>query len=842
MNRPGLAPLRDMRRVVFQAAYLRAVIRRAPLTCGLLALMWVLAFGTTGGRGPRGRLAEAVLAGAPGSGSHPWSVVLSLLWAPDPAAYLWATAALLTLGLFAERRLGSARYATALVFSHVAGVLGGFAVSWGAEYLFPGWGQQLIGARFGGPALGVVGAGMAATASMDTMWRRRWRLPGIVLPATLVLFDGAMVSIMLLCASVAGYLAGRVLTKRKRRTTAAVASIGESRVLIAILCAVAAAGPPLAAISAGASGPFSILGDILTSVQDTSPESVRELCAGPSTAAECALAQLQLRSGPGALIMACLPSLLLLVLAQGLRLGRRFAWWGTLALQCGLSLTAVRFFLNFRSEPGQETNALLGPGAGPVQFIADLIIPALTPLAVIVLLLFTRGLFTVRAPAGRYRRLTGKVCTAAAAAALVYVGGGLAVAGQFSPAADPWRLLANFPQRLAPVAATLRASPGFLPNGPGADFLFEWIGVLFWAYTARELLRSFRRPDTASLHAGRDRARSLLEHYGGGSLGWMGLWDGTSYWFSPSGTTYLPYRVLAGVALTTGGPVGPETERTEALEQFAGHCARMSWIPCLYSVGEDVRSVTETLGWRSVQVAQDTVLDLGGLTFAGKHFQNVRTALNKARRNGLEVEWFHFPTAPRTIAEQIRSISEEWVADRALPELGFTLGGINELNDPAVWCSIIIDRERTVHAVASWLPIHNDGAVVGWTLDFMRRRGTAPSNSTEVLIARAALDFQAQGYRVLSLSGTPLAKPVAENTPDTAPGPLEQFLNFLARTLEPVYGFKSLFAFKSRFHPRYEPMYMAYPDPAALPAIGQAISKAYLPGGSILHLWKLLRH
>lgn len=832
-----------IRRVVFQADSGRALVRRVPLTCGLLVLMWVLALGTTGVGGPRGRLAEAILAGVSGVGAHPFAVVLSLLWAPGPVAYVWATAALLTLGVFAEWRLGPARYATALLVSHVAGVLGGFVVAWAAGFVFTGWATQLSGARFGGPALGVVGAAMAATASMDTMWRRRWRLPGVVLPATLVLFNGAMVSIMLLCASLAGYLAGRLLTVRKRRITAAVASIGESRILVAILCAVAAAGPPLAAVSAGANGPFSILGEILTSVQDTSPESVHEVCAGAATAAECALAQLQLRAGPGALIMACLTSLLLLVLAYGLRLGRRFAWWGSLALQGGLTLAAVRFFLNFRSEPGQETNALLGPGTGPVQFIADLIVPALVPLAIIVLLVFTRGLFTVRAPSGCYRRLAAKVCAAAAAAAVLYVGGGMAVASQFSPVADPVRLLSNFPQRLAPVAATLRTTPDLLPNGPGADILFEWIGVIFWAYTAREIIRSFRRPDTAFLHEGRDRARALLEHYGGGSLGWMGMWEGTSYWFNSTGTTYLPYRVLAGVALTTGAPVGPETERAEALREFAGRCARMSWSPCLYSVGEEIRGMTDQLGWRSVQVAQDTVLDLGGVSFAGKQFQNVRTALNKARRDGLDVEWFHFPTAPRNIAAQIRSISEEWVADHALPELGFTLGGLNELNDPAVKCSMIIDQNRTVHAVASWLPVHDDGKVIGWTLDFMRRRGTTGGrNSIEVLIARAALDFQAQGYRFLSLSGTPLATPVAERSPDTFQGPLEQFLDFLSRTIEPVYGFKSLAAFKAKFNPRYEPLYMVYPDPTSLPAIGQAISKAYLPEGSILHLWTLLRH
>jgi lysylphosphatidylglycerol synthetase-like protein (DUF2156 family) len=44
-----------------------------------------------------------------------------------------------------------------------------------------------------------------------------------------------------------------------------------------------------------------------------------------------------------------------------------------------------------------------------------------------------------------------------------------------------------------------------------------------------------------------------------------------------------------------------------------------------------------------------------------------------------------------------------------------------------------------------------------------------------------------------------------------------------------VYGFRSLLAFKAKFQPRYEPLFLAYPDPVALPAIGVAIGRAYLP-------------
>ncbi|GAA4369089.1 hypothetical protein GCM10023152_07160 [Agromyces bauzanensis] len=49
------------------------------------------------------------------------------------------------------------------------------------------------------------------------------------------------------------------------------------------------------------------------------------------------------------------------------------------------------------------------------------------------------------------------------------------------------------------------------------------------------------------------------------------------------------------------------------------------------------------------------------------------------------------------------------------------------------------------------------------------------------------------------------------------------------RTLEPAYGFSSLFRFKAKFNPEYETLSMAYPDPLALPVIVLAIGRAYLP-------------
>jgi lysylphosphatidylglycerol synthetase-like protein (DUF2156 family) len=234
------------------------------------------------------------------------------------------------------------------------------------------------------------------------------------------------------------------------------------------------------------------------------------------------------------------------------------------------------------------------------------------------------------------------------------------------------------------------------------------------------------------------------------------------------------------------------------------------------------------------------------LSFKGKKFQDIRTALNKAARAGIHAEWINYPTAARGIQSQIQEVCEEWVAQRNMPEMGFTLGGLDELDDPEVRCLIAVDTNRHVHAVTSWLPVYQQGHIIGWTLDVMRRRSDGLRSAIEFLIASAASSLREEGHDFISLSGAPLAKvPGAGRTDQdqllNASRGLERMLDGLGSALEPLYGFRSLLAFKGKFHPRYQPIFMVYPDSAALPGIAQALTRAYIPTLSVGNGLQLLR-
>ncbi|MET3205870.1 UNVERIFIED_ORG: lysylphosphatidylglycerol synthetase-like protein (DUF2156 family) [Arthrobacter sp. UYEF13] len=769
-----------------------------------------------------------------------WTVVSSAFWARDLFGYVLGTVLILVVGVPVERRLGSARVLAVASLAQFTGVLAAMGF-W--QLIRPLAGEWLMGGMyFAGPSLLAWGVAAAGTAAMGTLWRRRLRLGIFALLVLLALYSGGFADLARLIAGATGALLGPLFLGRRPGRKIFVSSRHEGRVLVAVLVAVSAIGPVIAGLVPHAMGPLSVLRLLFTGIEPVDAQTVQDLCTAAGRHRECEAARLQLRAGAGGLFMAIVPSVLLLLLAEGLRRGRRFAWGAVLVLQSCLSALSLVVLIQVLQSTGQDSvagevvSANLS-GSFPAHPLS-LVVPLLMPLLLLTVLVACRRLFPVAAPRGTYARLAIQVLVLAVALAVLYIGSGLVLAQDFSPVPTPAGLLADVPDRFLPLGFAVDVLPAFFPQTFPAIVLYEGVGIVFWAVTGALVLRTFLgiRPT----HSGDDKAkaRAILTAGEGSSISWMTLWSGNRYWFSRLGDSFIAYRVIASVALTLGGPVGPKTRMTELITEFSLYCRANGWTPCLYSVPQDVRDTAVALGWEAAEVGQETVLPLENLSFKGKKFQDIRTALNKADKAGIYAEWVTYPAASRVIQSQIQEVSEEWVAERNMPEMGFTLGGLDELDDPEVQCLIAVDSERRVHAVTSWLPVYRHGNITGRTLDVMRRRSDGFRPAIEFLIASAASSLREEGLGFISLSAAPLARIPGSGTPDqirddAGPNGLERILNALGSALEPVYGFRSLLAFKGKFHPRYQTLFMTYPDSAALPGIAQALTRAYVPSISL---------
>lgn len=394
---------------------------------------------------------------------------------------------------------------------------------------------------------------------------------------------------------------------------------------------------------------------------------------------------------------------------------------------------------------------------------------------------------------------------------------------------------------LTAAVALVLTLTGQLPNGApitlGSALL--WLGQLALLVLNRGAFRVPMRRGlpgggTATETAAAAKARALLVGEGGSTMSWMTTWPEMRHYFLADGRGYVGYEKHAGVALALSDPVAPAAEVAGAVAEFTAMAERGGLTPCLFSVTDAAADAARSAGWRTVQIAEDTIIDLPGLAFKGKKWQDVRSALNKAKRESITFRLVTLAEQPFAVLAQVRAISEQWVGEKGLPEMGFTLGGVDEALDPAVRVGVALDATGSVHGVTSWLPVYAPGGQVrGWTLDVMRRRDDGFRSVMEFMIASACLEFQKTGAEFVSLSGAPLARSEqgVEELHRT-----DRLLEKLGASLEPLYGFRSLHAFKAKFAPRYEPIHLAFRDEADLPRIGLALTRAYLPDASARQL------
>jgi lysylphosphatidylglycerol synthetase-like protein (DUF2156 family) len=748
-----------------------------------------------------------------------WTLITALVVPGSPVHAVLAIALALTVLAYSERVLGSVRTLVLLPVLGIAGVLVGVALhaaAWAVTDLQPVVAEEVPVVD---PAIPIVGVVMAASAFAPALWRRRLRLIGFGLLGMFALYGGDADDWYRVATAVLGLVVGAVLARRGgRQPTWHRSSMRETRALFALLVAVSALGPLIALLTGGGRGPLSVVVDTYTQYDDI-------------LVARCATADLPgcdeqiallLTRGVGPALLAAVPLFLLLVAAWGLRQGRRSAWILTIGVQAALAVLSIIALLD---EPVVVDAWDDGSGAEYVLWVTASIG---IPVALIAALVLARRRFRIRAT----RRASRAVALALAAAFVACASTFFVVESMSRRAFDgslgTLDLLALTLRRFIPPVFLEPGGHAPFPHNGVALFAYQWIGVLFWAIVVGAMVWLYRRPrrpdaDDARLY------RDLLRR-GGDTLGFLGTWRGNSYWYSEDRSCAIAYRVVGDVALALGDPLTPSEATAAAVEGFADFCAEHGWTPVLYSVHAETMDALRPRGWQALPVGVETVLDLTGLEFTGKAWQKVRQPLTRAEREGYVAVWTRWQDLTRAQASQVVAIDEEWVAERALPEMGFTLGALEELKDPDVRLLLAVGPDERIEAVTSWMPTWAQGRVTGWTLDFMRRRVGGPNGMMEFLIAKAALALRDEGAEVLSLSGAPLADDPGEAEVD--PSPLRAFLRWLAEALEPAYGFASLFRFKGKFRPRYRPLFLAYRDALQLPAIGAAVGRAYLPDAS----------
>ena len=759
-------------------------------------------------------------------------LLVSLVITPGPLPLAIDVALVLVMLCIAETRLGRRRTVLAAVISAVGGAAAGLIICWLINALQDHWAWFIRVPMSLSPIILVVGSLMASIPFSDFLWRRRIATIGYTALILMVLYTGNPGSYCALAAALIGHLTGHLWHGPVQDANPHGHSGSyETRHLLGAVATVLALGPLVTVSSRIRAGFLTPLGTFMGS--NTGGSAALSHCLAENNQVSCyahyGLVAGHAPTGISALIM---PTLVMLVAAWGIYHGRRVAAVTGVVLNALTVVLALLYFLVFPLTIGEGLPQAIRHGAIP-----SLLIITLPPLILSWFLVRNLGIFLVRTKTSRLQLGWAAIVLAFLATAMGYMAFTAISPGSFSPWPTTGRALSQLPELYLPNGVASRFLPTLVPRTPTGRIVSHGIGLIFWLVVLVVLL-SWMRSSVIQNGSERQEADKLVE-YGGESMSFMTTWEGNSYWFSPSGHSGIAYRLLHGIALTTTGPFGDPDEYTDDLDEFTRFCNAHSWSPVFYSVHKPQRDLLAARGWSTLTVGTEMVVTPSLWQTKGKKWQDIRTAINKAKRDNITDALTTFNDASWDVQSQIVDISEQWAELKALPEMKFTLGGLDELRDPRMAILYAVDDQGKVLAVTSWMPTYRQGQVIGWTLDFMRHRTDSPNGIMEFLIARMAERLRDQGTaEFMSLSAAPLA---GMDGGEDRTAFLQHALHLVADLMEPAYGFRSLFFFKKKFQPSEHPVYICYPDPAQLAQIGLAVVQAYLPNLKASQAWDAIK-
>ena len=313
---------------------------------------------------------------------------------------------------------------------------------------------------------------------------------------------------------------------------------------------------------------------------------------------------------------------------------------------------------------------------------------------------------------------------------------------------------------------------------------------------------SLMRPATGAAEPASDdameRALSIVEAQDMSDANLVRMGD-KSLLFSTDGRAFIMYGQRARSWIALFDPVGPVDAWPELIWHFIEKARAAGCRAVFYQVSPQGLAYYADAGLRAFRLGELARVDLARFELKGGKWANLRQQVSRAQRDGLEFR----VVAPENVADvmpDLTAVSDAWLAHHNAKEKGFSLGAFDPeyLREQPV--AILTCGGRMV-AFANILvtATKEEG-----TVDLMRFSPDAPKGAMDFLFAQVMEYLKAEGYRTFNLGMAPLS---GMSTRQIAPVWDRAGRTFFEHG-ERFYNFKGLRAFKSKFHPQWQPRYL----------------------------------
>jgi lysyl-tRNA synthetase class 2 len=368
------------------------------------------------------------------------------------------------------------------------------------------------------------------------------------------------------------------------------------------------------------------------------------------------------------------------------------------------------------------------------------------------------------------------------------------------------------------------SGPIHFHNDGTSDVVFAVLVALGAAtvLTAAYLALRPAEPVSSLSSADEERLRGLLAKQGErDSLGYFALRRDKAVVFSPTCKAAVSYRVVSGVMLASGDPIGDPEAWPGAITEFIELARRHAWVPAVMGCSEQGGEVwVREAELRALELGDEAVIDIADFTLEGRAMRNVRQMVSRVERAGYTTEVHRVGDMTAAQVTDIRRQSAAWRG--AEVERGFSMA-LGRFGDPRdVDCvAVIALRASRLAAVLHFVPWGPDGL----SLELMRRDRDADPGLNELMIVAAIQAAPELGVTKLSLNFSAF-RSALERGARLGAGPVLRSWRALLLGVSRWFQIESLYRFNAKFRPVWEPRFICYPGAGDIPRIALAALEA----------------
>ena len=320
----------------------------------------------------------------------------------------------------------------------------------------------------------------------------------------------------------------------------------------------------------------------------------------------------------------------------------------------------------------------------------------------------------------------------------------------------------------------------------------------------------------------RERATELVQEHGTDSLAYFALRRDKSYFFAPSGKSFLAYRVIGSTALVAGDPIGEAHERGELMSEFVRVAHTKGWRVAIAGASNEALEDYTAIGFKSMYLGDEAVIRPAEFSLDGRAIRKVRQSVSRLEKSGYDVRILSTADADDDLRAELCAVSEEWRG--TWPERGFTMAMDAVFRYPDTVLAVAVSPDGRVGGFLQLVP---SPASEGYSLSSMRRRKETPNGLMEYLITEAVGWAREHNVTEVSLNFAVFADFLRA---DEDAGVFTRAARWGLLKADRLFQVERLHSFNRKFFPHWRRRYFCFERWSDLPLAGLA----YLQAESLL--------